>query len=181
MIASSRIAATSSTVISGSGFAIAKMIGSRAIERIMASVNAPLAERPNTASAPASASASVRASVRTAWADFHWFMPSYRPSYTTPLVSHRMTFSGLSPSALRRSRHAMPAAPAPLTTSFVSRMSRPVRCIALTRPAAAMIAVPCWSSWNTGMSINSRSRSSMMKHSGALISSRLMPPKVGPR
>ena len=42
-----------------------------------------------------------------------------------------------------------------------------------------MIAVPCWSSWNTGMFIRSRSLRSTMKHSGALMSSRLMPPKVG--
>ena len=42
-----------------------------------------------------------------------------------------------------------------------------------------MIAVPCWSSWNTGMFMRSRSRDSTSKHSGALISSRLMPPKVG--
>ena len=46
-------------------------------------------------------------------------------------------------------------------------------------PAAVMIAVPCWSSWNTGMFIRSRSVCSMMKHSGALMSSRLIPPKVG--
>ena len=76
---------------------------------------------------------------------------------------------------------AMPAAPAPLHTSRVVAMSRPVRCSALISPAAAMIAVPCWSSWNTGMSISSRSRDSMMKQSGALMSSRLMPPKEGPR
>ena len=55
-----------------------------------------------------------------------------------------------------------------------------MRSSALIRPAAAMIAVPCWSSWNTGMVISSRRRCSMMKHSGALMSSRLMPPKVGP-
>ena len=59
-------------------------------------------------------------------------------------------------------------------------MSRPVRSSALIRPAAAMIAVPCWSSWNTGMSSSSRSRCSMMKHSGALMSSRLMPPQPLP-
>ena len=44
-----------------------------------------------------------------------------------------------------------------------------------------MIAVPCWSSWNTGMRIRSRSRDSISKHSGALTSSMLMPPKVGSR
>ena len=46
-------------------------------------------------------------------------------------------------------------------------------------PAAQMIAVPCWSSWKTGMFIRSRNVCSMMKHSGALMSSRLMPPKLG--
>ena len=80
MMASPRMAATSSTVISGSGFAMAKMIGSFAIDRIMSSVKAPLTDRPKTASAPLMASASVRASVLVACADFHWFMPSWRPS-----------------------------------------------------------------------------------------------------
>jgi hypothetical protein len=42
-----------------------------------------------------------------------------------------------------------------------------------------MIAVPCWSSWNTGIDMRARSRLSISKHSGALMSSRLMPPKVG--
>jgi hypothetical protein len=79
MMTSSRISATSSGVISGSGFAIAKMIGRSAMERIISGVKAPLTERPNTASAPSRASASVRAEVSTAWADFHWFMPSSRP------------------------------------------------------------------------------------------------------
>ncbi len=75
----------------------------------------------------------------------------------------------------------MPAAPAPFTTTLRSSNLRPVRCIALMMPAVEMIAVPCWSSWKTGMSIISRSRSSMTKQSGALMSSRLMPPKEGPR
>jgi len=42
-----------------------------------------------------------------------------------------------------------------------------------------MMAVPCWSSWNTGMSISSLRRRSISKHSGAAMSSRLIPPKVG--
>ena len=37
----------------------------------------------------------------------------------------------------------MPAAPAPLQTSFVVLISRPVSASALIRPAAAMMAVPC--------------------------------------
>ena len=45
--------------------------------------------------------------------------------------------------------------------------------------AAQTMAVPCWSSWKTGIFMRSRSFFSMTKHSGALMSSRLMPPKVG--
>ena len=41
------------------------------------------------------------------------------------------------------------------------------------------MAVPCWSSWKTGMSSASRSRASISKHRGAEMSSRLMPPKTG--
>ncbi|SAL74895.1 hypothetical protein AWB69_09256 [Caballeronia udeis] len=45
--------------------------------------------------------------------------------------------------------------------------------------AATTIAVPCWSSWNTGIFIRLRHSRSTMKQSGALMSSRLMPPNVG--
>jgi hypothetical protein len=36
--------------------------------------------------------------------------------------------------------------------------------------AETMIAVPCWSSWKTGIFSRSRSRRSISKHSGALMS-----------
>ena len=91
------------------------------------------------------------------------------------LVAH--TPSDLKPAPCRRSAEA----PAPLTTILTSPMSRPVRSSALIRPAVMMMAVPCWSSWKTGMSIASRRRCSMTKHCGALMSSRLMPPHVAPR
>ena len=91
-----------------------------------------------------------------------------------------MTFSCGTPSCLIRPMQERPAAPAPLTTTLMSSSWRPVSSQALSKPAAAMIAVPCWSSWNTGMSSSSRKRLSMMKHSGLLMSSRLMPPNVGP-
>ena len=45
----------------------------------IAGVSAPATERPKNTSAPSRASASERALVSTAWADFHWFMPSLRP------------------------------------------------------------------------------------------------------
>ena len=41
------------------------------------------------------------------------------------------------------------------------------------------MAVPCWSSWKTGMSSRSSRRRSISKQRGAEISSRLMPPKPG--
>ena len=41
------------------------------------------------------------------------------------------------------------------------------------------MAVPCWSSWKTGMSSSARSRRSISKQRGAEMSSRLMPPKPG--
>ncbi len=87
-----------------------------------------------------------------------------------------MQFSGFTPIALIRSRVAMPAAPAPFSTSLISDSLRPVTSHALISPAAEMIAVPCWSSWNTGMLSSSCSSVSMRKHSGLLMSSRLMPP-----
>ena len=50
---------------------------------------------------------------------------------------------------------------------------------ALVAAAPTTIAVPCWSSWNTGIFILSRHSRSTMKQSGALMSSRLIAPNVG--
>ena len=75
----------------------------------------------------------------------------------------------------------MPAAPAPLTTTLISSHFLPTTFSALIRPATTTMAVPCWSSWNTGMSSSAFSRRSISKQRGAEISSRLMPPKVGAR
>ncbi|MNC00802.1 hypothetical protein D3C75_481380 [compost metagenome] len=73
----------------------------------------------------------------------------------------------------------MPAAPQPLTTIFTSRMSLFTTFSAFSMPASTTIAVPCWSSWKTGMSSSSCSRCSISKQRGDEISSRLMPPNVG--
>ena len=78
-MASLRTSATSSALISGSGLAMAKMIGLSAIDLTISFVIAPLTESPKKTSAPASACASVRADVFAACADFHWFIPSLRP------------------------------------------------------------------------------------------------------
>ena len=55
----------------------------------------------------------------------------------------------------------------------------PTTLSALSSAASTTIAVPCWSSWKTGMSSSSRSRRSISKQRGAAMSSRLMPPNVG--
>ena len=85
----------------------------------------------------------------------------------------------LAPSDTRRLRQASAAAPAPEATILTLAMSLPAIARAFWTAAPTMIAVPCWSSWKTGMAMRSRSCASTSKHSGALMSSRLMPPKVG--
>ena len=67
-------------MISGSGLAMAKMIGFGAIDWTMSARQRALGrEAEEDVGARPCASASVRASVSTACADFHWFMPSVRP------------------------------------------------------------------------------------------------------
>ena len=92
-----------------------------------------------------------------------------------------MIFSRVIPMETSRFRQASAAAPAPDATSFTSLIDLPTISIALSIAADTTIAVPCWSSWKTGMDILSRRYSSTMKQSGALISSRLIPPNVGSR
>jgi hypothetical protein len=75
--------------------------------------------------------------------------------------------------------HAVADAPAPTKTTLTSPILFPTISSAFKSAAEEMIAVPCWSSWNTGMRRRRFSSSSIQKHSGALMSSRLMPPKVG--
>ncbi|MNQ97128.1 hypothetical protein D3C85_1127600 [compost metagenome] len=89
-------------------------------------------------------------------------------------------FSALTPAAFIRAMDDRPAAPAPDRTTFTSSSFLPTIWQALIRPAVEMMAVPCWSSWKTGMSSRSCSWASISKHSGDLMSSRLMPPQVSP-
>ena len=73
----------------------------------------------------------------------------------------------------------MAAAPAPLTTILSFEMSFFAISTAFFKAAAEIIAVPCWSSCITGISNSSFNLLSISKASGALISSKLIPPKVG--
>ena len=83
------------------------------------------------------------------------------------------------PAASIRVTIAVPAAPAPATTTRTSASFLPTTRRALVSAASTTIAVPCWSSWKTGMSRLARSRASISKQRGAAMSSRLMPPKPG--
>ena len=73
----------------------------------------------------------------------------------------------------------IPALPAPLITTLISSIFLPTTFKALIKPAHTTIAVPCWSSWNTGISNSIFKRASTSKQRGADISSRFIPPKVG--
>jgi hypothetical protein len=79
MIASLRIAWTSSGVISGSGLAMAKMTGLGAMLAIISGVKAPLADEAQQDVGADDGLGQGAQRVSTAWALFHWFMPSVRP------------------------------------------------------------------------------------------------------
>ena len=104
---------------------------------------------------------------------------SVRALLITPLLSTITMFSRRAPSDTYSFVHDTAEAPAPFTTIFTFSIFFPATCRALISPALEIIAVPCWSSCITGMSSSSFNRRSISKHSGALISSRLIPPKVG--
>ena len=74
---------------------------------------------------------------------------------------------------------AVPAAPTPVTTTRSDRSGFFTMRSAFSSAASTTTAVPCWSSWKTGMSSSLRSRSSTSKQRGAAMSSRFTPPKPG--
>jgi len=71
------------------------------------------------------------------------------------------TFSRRTPSSTITSTQARAAAPAPETASLTVSMRLPTSSRPLSSAALEMMAVPCWSSWNTGMFMRSRSLRSM--------------------
>ncbi|CAB4703917.1 unannotated protein [freshwater metagenome] len=95
----------------------------------------------------------------------------------TPFVSKATIF--VAPLSMSKRAIAVPAAPAPL---IIIRQSARFFFTSLSEfrsAASTTIAVPCWSSWKTGMSSSSRRRRSTSKQRGAEISSRLIPPYTG--
>ena len=72
--------------------------------------------------------------------------------------SRSTTTTSRAPAASSRVTIAVPAAPAPETTMRTSGSVFFTQRSALVSAARTTIAVPCWSSWKTGMSRDSRSR-----------------------
>ena len=89
-----------------------------------------------------------------------------------------ITFSLGTPLFLNKFVQAIADAPAPFTTTLMSFIDLPLISRALINAAVVIIAVPCWSSWKTGISKISFNFSSIIKQSGAAISSKLIPPKL---
>ena len=72
---------------------------------------------------------------------------------------------------------AIPAAPAPLKTTVQSSNFLFTTRVAFVTAAATTTAVPCWSSWNMGISVFSFNFRSISKQRGAAMSSKFTPPK----
>ena len=102
-----------------------------------------------------------------------------RSTETAPWRSQPMM--SVTPAAIIIFVQAIPAAPRPTMTTRRDSIGLPTIFSALNSAAIITTAVPCWSSWKTGMSSSSRRRSSISKQRGAEMSSRLMPPKPGAR
>ena len=87
------------------------------------------------------------------------------------MMFSRLAFEDLRAGDARRAHAA--------TTTLRFSIFSPVIFRALRSAASTTIAVPCWSSWKTGMSSISLRRSSTSKQVGAAMSSRLIPPQAG--
>ena len=119
MMASVRTAATSSDVISGSGLAMAKMIGFSAIDFTMSCVTAPFTERPKKTSAPTRPRRACGLGLDriAGFPLVHAFGAAFVDDALG--VAENEVFRAESRWRCKSSRQAMPAAPAPLQTSLV--------------------------------------------------------------
>ena len=144
----------------------------------MAGVMISAFESPIKISAPSNASSNVCTSILVANSAFCTVRLS-RSDLIMPLLSVIIMFSGDTPKARYSRAQEMAAAPAPLITIFTFDNSFSANSTALSKAAPEIMAVPCWSSCITGMLSSSTSLRSISKASGALMSSRLMPPNVG--
>ena len=153
-------------------------MGLGAIAPTRSAGNKPGPDSPKNKSAPLSASSRVVliSAVANCICSGH---RSVRSGCNTPSLSKSVMALMGTPILCNIVWQAMPAAPAPKPTIRISFGLLSAICNALVAAAATTIAVPCWSSWNTGIFILSRQIRSTIKQSGALMSSRLTAPNVG--
>ncbi len=141
-------------LISGFGLAKARIIGCAAILLIISCVSAPAAEQPKKISAFGIASPSLRLRHYLQLHTLFWFDPfCHHGLYATPSRSQTVMFHvSYLKKAISSNTQLMHPHQKPLSVhlQFFTYNTK------LTDRSGAMIAVPCWSSWNTGMFILSR-------------------------
>ena len=172
--------AAASGRISGLGLDMANTIGSVAILRRSSAVMRSGALTPMKTSAPGRTSERVPlicSGLVISEKRRFTSLRSVRPRWMAPWRSVATML--WTPAFIRILAMATPAAPAPAITTRMSPMCLPTILRAFSRAARVTTAVPCWSSWNTGMSSRASRRSSISKQEGAAMSSRLMPPNTG--
>ena len=150
-------------MISGTGFAIAKTMLLSAMVFRASLLNTPGAEQPMSTSAPLTASANVPClfSGFVFLISSIWTLSRFPLSKRMPLEFRMVMFSAFTPSSRSSFAIAVPAAPAPLITTLMSSIFLLTTFRAPSSAARAAIAVPCWSSWNTGIFMIFFSSSSM--------------------
>ena len=134
----------SSGLISGSGFDIAKTIGSLAITFKSCWLITLGAETPRNTSASAITCLRVPSSLfGLVFSTNHCLLEfrSFRLALIAPLLSQPTRF--FTPSCRIILEHAVPAAPTPETTTFISSAFLPTNFKALTKAAVETTAVPC--------------------------------------
>ena len=167
-----------SYAISGSGLAMANTIGSLAMLLIMSWDRILALDNPTKTSAFFKASSKVFVLVSLT-KNCLYSSRSVLSLFKVPLLSSMIKFSFLTPRAINNLLQLIALAPAPFTTIFISDIDLFTTSSAFNNAAPLIIAVPCWSSCMIGIFNSSLSLLSISKHSGALMSSRFIPPKVG--
>ena len=137
-------------IISGSGFAKANTIGSRAILLTISLETTPPFDKPTKTSAPFITSDKPHGSCSCANSAFSGVRFSL-DAVIKPLESHINKCSEVTPKERYSFAQEIAEAPAPLKTTFTSAMFLSAISRALRSAAEVMIAVPCWSSCMTGI------------------------------
>ena len=179
MIRSGRVCTATAYGISGSGLARAKTIGFSAIARSISGVTQFATDKPKKTSAPCKASARVRISCldgKSRLVAVHSFRAAFEHD-PFRVTHHDVLAANPEPDVVLGASNSGRTRAVEHDSRLVDLLTCDLQ--SLSRAAPEMIAVPCWSSWNTGILRVRRSSSSISKHSGALMSSRFMPPNVG--